>query len=186
MLTQKDIKKKFICVVEARMGSKRLPKKSLLNLDRKNKLIDFVIKNVQSSKYFNDKNIYILTSESKNNKSLIKHIKKNYSVQVIIGSENNVFSRYKKFKNKGNLPILRLTGDNPLIDPYLIDKFVEIFIKKKPHYMTTRAMEHSENWKIQSSFPKGISLEAFYSKKLFVKENSFDKKNEEFPTWFFF
>ena len=38
-----------------------------------------------------------------------------------------MFFRYLKFKNKKNFPILRLTGDNPLIDPFLIDKFIETF-----------------------------------------------------------
>ena len=53
-------------------------------------------------------------------------------------------------------------------------------------YLTTRAMEHSKNWKIKSSFPKGISLEAFSSNKLFAKEEKFNKNIYEFPTWFFF
>ena len=180
------VEKNFICVIEARMGSKRFPGKSLKKLDKSNNLIDYVIKNVLESKYFNNENIYLLTSESQNNKPLIEYVKKNYLINLIIGSEENVFSRYLKFKKKKNFPILRLTGDNPFIDPILIDEFVEIFVKKKIHYMTTRAMEHSKNWKTKSSFPKGISLEAFYSNKLFVKEHAFNKNNYEFPTWFFF
>lgn len=180
------VKLKIICVIEARMGSKRFPGKSLVKLDQKNTLVDFVIKNVLNSKYFNNNNIYILTSEAKNNKSLIRYIKKKYLINILIGSEENVFSRYLKLKNIKKFAILRLTGDNPLIDPILIDKFVETFSKKKIHYLTTRAMEHSQNWKIKSSFPKGISLEAFYAYKLYEKENFFNKSNYEFPTWFFF
>ena len=59
------VKLKIICVIEARMGSKRFPGKSLVKLDQKNTLVDFVIKNVLNSKYFNNNNIYILTSEAK-------------------------------------------------------------------------------------------------------------------------
>ena len=88
------VKKKIIGVIEARMGSKRLPGKSLKKLDQNNNLIDYVIKNLLKSKYFENKNIYILTSEAKNNKSLIRYIKKNYKINIIIGSEENVFSRY--------------------------------------------------------------------------------------------
>ena len=47
-------------------------------------------------------------------------------------------------------------------------------------------MEHSKNWKIKRDFPKGISLEAFFSNKLFIKEKKFKKNIYEFPTWFFF
>jgi spore coat polysaccharide biosynthesis protein SpsF len=125
------VEKNFICVIEARMGSKRFPGKSLKKLDKSNNLIDYVIKNVLESKYFNNKNIYLLTSELQNNKPLIEYVKKNYLINLIIGSEENVFSRYLKFKKKKNFPILRLTGDNPFIDPILIDEFVEIFVKKK-------------------------------------------------------
>ena len=94
------VEKKFICVIEARMGSKRFPGKSLKKLDKSNNLIDYVIKNVLESKYFNNENIYLLTSESQNNKPLIEYVKKNYLINLIIGSEENVFSRYLKFKKK--------------------------------------------------------------------------------------
>lgn len=178
--------KKIICVIEARMGSMRFPGKSLLKLDKENTLIDYVIKNTLKSSYFFNSNTYVLTSNSKNNKPLIKYLKKKYSVKLIVGSENNVFSRYLKFKNQANFPILRLTGDNPLIDPILIDRFIKTFLKKKIDYITTRGMTHSKNWKVKSSFPKGISLEAFNSKIFFSKEKQFNQYNQEFPTWFFF
>ena len=81
------VEKKIIGVIEARMGSKRLPGKSLKKLYKNYNLIDYVIKNLLKSKYFKNKNIYILTSEAKNNKSLIRYIKKNYKVNIIIGHE---------------------------------------------------------------------------------------------------
>ena len=40
--------KKIICVIEARMGSKRFPESSL-KLDKENTLIDYVIKNTLKS-----------------------------------------------------------------------------------------------------------------------------------------
>ena len=70
---------------------KTFPGKSLKKLYKNYNLIDYVIKNLLKSKYFNNKNIYILTSEAKNNKSLIRYIKKNYKVNIIIGPEENVF-----------------------------------------------------------------------------------------------
>ena len=178
--------KNFICTIEARMGSKRCPGKVLRRLDGNNRLIDYVLKNVQKSKFFNNKNIYLLTSNLKKNRILVKYVKKNYNINIICGSEKNVFSRYLIFKNKKKISILRITADNPLIDPLLIDKFVKNFSDKKVDYLTTRAMEHSKNWKIKSSFPKGISLEAFSSNKLFTKEKKFNNNIYEFPTWFFF
>ena len=49
------MKKKFICTIEARMGSKRFPGKILKKLDGNNRLIDYVLKNVQKSKFFNNR-----------------------------------------------------------------------------------------------------------------------------------
>ncbi len=180
------VKKKISCVIEARMGSKRFPGKSLKKLNKTHRLVDFVIKNALSSKYLNSKNIYFLTSNSRNNFSLIKHVKKKYKINVIIGSEENVFSRYNLFKKKKKLAIIRLTGDNPLVDPKLIDKFIHKFFQTKTDYLTSRAMDHSKNWNVKSSYPKGLSLEAFYTNNLFVNEKKFNSTNYSSPTWFFF
>ncbi len=168
------------------MGSKRLPGKSMKLITPKFKLIDFIIRNALQSNYINKKNIYLLTSKNKNNKILISYVKKNYAVKIIKGSEKNVYSRYKKFDDGKNYTILRLTADNPLVDPKLIDRFIEYFMKSKAEYLTTRAMCHSKNWKVKSDFPKGISLEIFYSKKLFINDKKFNLLNQESPTWFFY
>jgi spore coat polysaccharide biosynthesis protein SpsF (cytidylyltransferase family) len=178
--------KNLKCVIEARMGSKRLPGKSMSQITPKFKLIDFVIGNALQSTYINKKNIFFLTSKNKNNKVLISHVKKNYGIKIFKGSEKNVYSRYKKFNDGKSYNILRLTADNPLIDPKLIDRFVECFTKSKAEYLTTRAMCHSKNWKAKSDFPKGISLEIFYSKKLFINDKRFNLLNQDSPTWFFF
>ena len=92
-------------------------------------------------------------------------------LKIIKGSENNVYSRYKKFDDGKNYTILRLTADNPLVDPKLIDKFIEYFTMSKAEYLTTRAMSHSKNWKVKSDFPKGISLEIFDSKNYLLMTN---------------
>ena len=70
----------------------------------KNRLIDFVILNALSSKHLNRNNIYLLTSNSKNNKKLIKYVKRKYNIKVVIGPEENVLKRYKYFKRFKNFP----------------------------------------------------------------------------------
>lgn len=177
---------KIKCVIEARMGSKRLPGKTMKILFKKFRLIDYVISNALSSKYLNKKNLYLLTSKKKNNLNLIKYIKNRYKIQIIKGSEKNVFSRYLVLKNEKNFSFLRLTADNPFVDPKIINKFIEKFFFLKADYLTSRAMTHSNNWNVKSDFPKGISLEMFNSKKFFEKQNSFNLKNCDSPTWFFF
>lgn len=178
--------KKIRCTIEARMGSTRLPGKSMKFLNKNSRLIDFVIANALKSKYLKEKNIYLLTSNKKNNKILIDHVKKNYKINIITGSDSNVFSRYLYFRNYKKFIFLRLTADNPLVDPFLIDKFIEYFLKSKADYLTTRAMDHSKKWKIKSDYPRGISAEIFNSEKLFYNEKKFNSKIFQSPTWFFF
>lgn len=168
------------------MGSTRLPGKSMKFLNKNSRLIDFVIANALKSKYLKEKNIYLLTSNKKNNKILIDHVKKNYKINIITGSDSNVFSRYLYFRNYKKFIFLRLTADNPLVDPFLIDKFIEYFLKSKADYLTTRAMDHSKKWKIKSDYPRGISAEIFNSEKLFYNEKKFNSKIFQSPTWFFF
>jgi len=177
--------KNLKCIIETRMGSKRLPGKSMKFIHEKYRLIDFVIQNALNSKYLNKKNIFILTSSKKNNLSLVKYLAR-YKIKIICGSELNVISRYKKFDDGKNYSILRLTGDNPLIDPLIIDKFIKKFFSIKIDYLTTRGMCHSKNWNVKSDYPKGISLEIFSSRKLFFDRKKFTISNYEFPTWFFF
>lgn len=178
--------KNLKCTIEARMGSTRLPGKSMKFLSQNLRLIDFVIINALNSKYINKKNIYLLTSKEKNNQTLIKHVKKKYGIKIIIGSDSNVFSRYLYFKKFKNFPLLRLTADNPLVDPLLVDRFVKYFRKTKTDYLTTRAMAHTKKWRVKSDFPRGLSAEIFLSKKLFENEKKFTIKNQQSPTWFFF
>lgn len=177
---------KLACVIEARMGSKRLPGKTMQFLDSKNRLIDFVILNALSSKFINKTNLILLTSNNENNFSLIKYVKKKYNIRIVAGSENNVFSRYLKIKNFGNSTLLRLTADNPFIDPLLINRFVNYFFFSGSDYLTTRAMTHSKSWKIKSDFPKGVSLEMFKSKSLYSNQNFLINDVKEFPTYFFY
>ena len=157
---------KNIALIEARYDSTRLKGKVLLNLNEKFKTIDFVIQNLLASKKLNNSNVYLLTSKKKSNDKIINYIKKNYQIGVYRGSEENVYLRIYNFvKNKKIDNIIRVTSDNPLIDPIIIDKFVDNFEKNKSHYMSIRSMEHTQNWNERSDFPEGISLEVFKTNK---------------------
>ena len=46
--------------------------------------------------------------------------------------------------------ILRITGDCPLIDPYMIDETIEIFLKEKIDYLSNTN---------PPSFPDGLDIE---------------------------
>lgn len=57
--------------------------------------------------------------------------------------------------------ILALTGDNPLVDPELIDDVVEFYKSGEYDYVTTTHMHHTRNWAVERTFPVGVSVQAF-------------------------
>ena len=54
-----------------------------------------------------------------------------------------------KFKAKN---ILRITGDCPIVDPVMVDKFIEKFDLLKPDYLSNT---------IKPTYPDGLDLEIF-------------------------
>ena len=167
--------KNLICTIEARMGSKRLPGKCMMTLSKNYRLIDFVILNALKSNYLS----------KKNNFKLINYIKNKYDLKIITGSEKNVLNRYLKLE-KHNSTVLRLTADNPMIDPNLIDKSILYFKKSNADYASSRPRGNLLKLKIKNSYPKGISLEFFKMKTLLKFRKKFNKRNWEYPTWFFY
>ena len=92
--------KNIKCVIEARMGSKRLPGKSMMNLLENYKLIDYTIQSALNSNFLSNKNIYLLTSKNLNNLKLIKYVKKSGAKKIIV--ENTRTKQGKKLAKKLN------------------------------------------------------------------------------------
>lgn len=177
-------KNKYCCIVEARMTSGRLRGKVMKNLDKKNLLIDYVIKNILNSKYFNNNNTVLASPTNEINDPLCDYVKKKYKIKIYRGSEHNVFDRVYQCSRLGNFDVnIRYTADNPFIDPVLIDKFVEKFAKEKIDYMSTRTMHHSKKWKLESEYPEGLSIEIYKAKLLEKIKKYVNKKNMDYPTW---
>lgn len=178
---------KNFALIEARYDSTRLKGKVLLNLNKSYKTIDFVIQNLLSCKKLKRNNIFLLTSKKKSNQKIINYVKKKYQINIFRGAEENVYLRIYNFvKQKKVENLIRVTSDNPLIDPVIIDKFISTFQRQKIDYMSIRSMEHTENWSESSDFPEGISLEIFKKKKFLEFKNKINTKNCSYPTWFFY
>jgi len=142
-------------IIQARMGSKRLPGKVMKEIDNK-PLIFYLIKRIQLSSI---KNIYLATSEFEENDLIINYINENFpEVIVFRGSEHNVFSRYFEVANKYNLStIIRLTADCPLIDFRIINMMYEKFISFNPkidYFSNTTPVE-------KRTYPDGMDVEIF-------------------------
>ena len=116
-----------IAIVQARMDSKRFPKKVLKKINGKT-VIEILLTRLQKSRKV--KKIILATAKKKVNDLLVKHVNK-LGFEVYRGSSENVLSRYYNLSQQTKAKyIVRITGDCPLVDPRLVDKMIEIIEKK--------------------------------------------------------
>ena len=114
----------YIAVVQARMGSSRLPGKVLKKIEDKT-IIEILLHRLSLSN--NIDKIILATSTNSENDILFNKVNE-LGFEVFRGSENDVLSRYyncvKEYRPKA---IVRITGDCPLIDPMIIDDMIQCF-----------------------------------------------------------
>jgi spore coat polysaccharide biosynthesis protein SpsF len=141
---------KVIIGIQARLNSTRLPNKVLRVIGEETIIqhinnISCDVKSVAES--------YILTGSVENNKELIDYCS-NLKIPILSGDENNVLSRYVSLQKKTDADILvRLTGDNPLVQANLIDRIVDEFTTKPD-------LDYVSNCLYQD-YPLGLNVEAF-------------------------
>lgn len=138
------------CIVQARMGSTRLPGKVMLPVDESNPVILYVIKQLQQSKLCNQ--IIIATTIQSEDEKIVEFAEKK-SIAYFRGSIEDCLDRYYQCAKKFGLStIIRITCDNPLIDPMLVDDAIELFRSGNYDYVT--------NCKPRT-FPQGTEVEIF-------------------------
>jgi len=138
------------CIVQARMGSSRLPGKTMKMITKDKRIIDFVVSQLQSSKLI-EKIIIAIPDLNEDNLTYQHLVSKNIS--VFRGSAKNVLDRYYQCaKIESSSIIVRITADCPLIDPVIVDNVIQKFIENKFDYV---ANTHPR------TFPYGTETEVF-------------------------
>lgn len=110
-------------VIQARMGSSRLPGKVLMPFVGSKSILDLIIDNVKSvvqNKY----EIVIATSNSNENSILEKYALEK-KVLLFKGDENDVLSRFIETGIQfGYTHILRICADNPFLSKYFLNGLI--------------------------------------------------------------
>lgn len=149
--------KRIVCIIQARMNSKRLPGKVMMNIEG-SPLIYWVIKSVINIKLYDQIVIAIPKIFKKNNK-IVDYVKKFFPKVVFYrGSNEDVLDRYYKAAKKFNAKIItRITADDPLKDSNIIKKSLKFFLKSNLDYYSNTLI---------NSFPTGLDVEHFTFKTL--------------------
>ena len=164
-------------IIQARMGSSRLPGKSMIKILNK-PLIWYVLSRTSLSKRV-DK-VILATTLSKEDDELANYAAEN-GFLVYRGSEKDVLSRYflaySHFctKNDTQDAIVRITGDCPLIEPKLIDKVIIKYLTGKYDYVA-----------LSQDFAEGLDVEIFSSSMLEFahKKAKLDSEREHVAQFF--
>lgn len=115
-------------VVQARMGSTRLPGKVMAEIMGK-PLLWHLISRLKRSKLI-DK-IVVATTKNEKDKPILELAEK-VEVNSFAGNEEDVLDRYymaaTRFEAKS---VVRITSDCPILDPSIVDTVVELFLQGK-------------------------------------------------------
>lgn len=122
---------RVVAVIQARMGSTRLPGKSMVDLAG-TPLLNRLISQLKGATFLDE--VVIATSVNPDD-DIIEQYAKEYGVAVVRGSQQDVLSRYVLAADQTNAKIIvRLTGDCPLHSPDTVDEVVDAFLKADVDY----------------------------------------------------
>lgn len=141
---------KTVAIIQARMGSTRLPGKILMKVMDK-PLLEYQIERVQRSKRIDE--IVVATTTDQKDDEIVAWCNK-MNVTSYRGSEDDVLSRYYEAatKNKADL-IVRITSDCPLIDPDVIDQTISLILQNDYDYVSNI---------LERTYPRGMDVEVFW------------------------
>jgi glutamate-1-semialdehyde 2,1-aminomutase len=140
---------KVVAIVQARVGSTRLPNKVMRSISGK-PMIELLLARLSRSQQISE--IVLATSDDPRNQPLIDLVS-SLGYRSIVGSEDDVLGRFiTAGRLTGAEVVVRITGDCPLIDPELVDHCVREF--------TTRGVDYLSN-SVPPSFPDGLDTEVF-------------------------
>lgn len=143
-------------MVQARMGSTRLPGKVLKTvLERP--LLEYQIERLR---YVKGASQLIVATTVLPEDDLIINLCKKISTSYYRGSAHHVLARYYEAASEFKLDhVIRITGDCPLIDPVVIDHVLSYYLSHIQDY------DYVSNV-IQRSYPRGMDCEIFSMKML--------------------
>lgn len=138
---------KIVALVQARMGSTRLPNKVMKPIGEI-PMIELLLSRLSKAEEISQ--IVVATAVDERNKPLVAHVNQlGYACEQ--GSENDVLDRFVQAARTHQADVVvRITGDCPLVDPVLVDDTIRQFTKANVDYFSNTN---------PPTYPDGLDIE---------------------------
>ena len=162
---------KVVGVVQARLGSTRLPGKVLLPL-ADTTVIGYMLQRLRMARTLTKIVVAVPVGEQ----ALIEEVRR-HGCDVFEGSEGDVLDRVYKAANAAAADyVVRFTGDCPLVDPVLIDDMVNMTLARDADYL---------GFGMNPTFPDGLGTEVIRFRALAEAwKKAVEPMEREHVTWY--
>lgn len=148
--------KKIVAIIQARLGSTRLPAKVIKPILG----LPMLARHIERIRQANTLDAIVIATPNTPKDKVLLQLSHKLKLPSFAGSETDVLDRYYQTAQKYHASVIvRLTSDCPLIDPSIIDQLVNTFNRGKFDYVSN---VH------QRSFPRGMDVEVFSFKALSI------------------
>ena len=137
----------LVAIIQARVGSTRLPAKVLKDIAGK-PMLARVVERVQRATL---PQLVVVATSSLAGDDAVAELVHAHKIPVFRGNELDVLDRYYRAALEYEAEIVvRITADCPLIDPELIDRVIEAFLEARPDYAANSLVR---------TYPRGLDVE---------------------------
>lgn len=153
-------------ILQARMGSQRLPGKVLRPIaDRP--MLEWCLLRLGDSRRC--RRVIVATSTAPQDDAIARRCEQ-LKAPHFRGSENDVLGRYYETARYYHVdPIIRITADCPLIDPQVLDGVIKAFTAERTDYLSNTQ---------ERTFPSGLDVEIFSFEALAQAQHAATKPYE--------
>ncbi len=161
-----------IAIIQARLGSTRLPNKVLKKIENKT-LLELYINRLKPSKLINK---VVIATTTNIEDDAIANLAKEINIECFRGSENDLLDRYYQCAKQynGNI-VVRVTPDDPFVDYEVVDRAIQIFLDGDYDFV----INHFE-----PTYPEGLDVEVYSInalKESWGKANLLSEREHVFP-----
>lgn len=158
-----ELNEKVTAIIQARMGSKRLPGKILKNIQGKPMLWHIVNR---LNKVDEIDEVVVATSDLEKDGPVYQMTEK-YGIPCFRGSERDVLKRFFDAAVMVKADhLIRITGDCPLVDPPTVGKLIEIYFAGRYDFCGVACGAGAASMSKINRFPDGLDAEIFSFKIL--------------------